>query len=471
MKRFLLILVVSLQFSAVFGQNNLHHPLNKIDITQKTDTLIREYIAMGIFSGVVLIAENGKPFYEKAFGLANRETNTPNTLDTRFVIGSMNKSFTSTVILQLIQENKLNLNDHMVTYLNGFRQPNANKINIGHLLTHSSGFGDYHHPPYWKLPYEKKNVQGILHLLKDMELLFEPGSQNEYSNTGYIILGAIIEKVTGKSYAQNVEERILRPLQLNSFVTSNVKKIPNRAIGYLKTYNGYINNEEFITEPRSDGGFYANAYDVLNFYRSFFYNNELINDSIRQRDALFKRISGAYEKKGAAIPLAGGFNGANTVHLEMPADNISIVVLANMDEPVAENLAKGIHAIIVGKVPEKPVLPAKLRVYVAYKEHGASYVKKHFNELSSNWFDQDPGDMILNGIGYDLLNDNMVDEAIELFKLNIDLFPTIANCWDSYAEALLKKGDKTGAIAAYKKALEINPKLISANKMLEELED
>jgi CubicO group peptidase (beta-lactamase class C family) len=471
MKRYLFIFLASFQLVACSGQGNSSSvKLNKEDVSKKTDDIVKEYIDLGIFSGVVLISEQGEPFYKKAFGLANRETNTPNTLETKFVIGSMNKDFTRVIILQLVDEGKLHFDSKMDDFLDGFEQKQANNITIDHLLNHSSGFGDYHNPDYFKLPYDKKNIQGILPVIKGMDLMFPPGAENEYSNAGYIILGAIIEKVTGKSYALNVEERIAKPLKLESIVTYNVKEIPNRAIGYIKTFNGYEDNNEFISEPRSDGGFYSNVFDIHKFYKTYLHTNQLFSKEVRDKDSFFKHISSVYNEKGAGIPLAGGFNGANTVHLEMLADDISIVVFANMDEPVAEKIAIGILNIINGKQPEKPLLPAKLNVYKYYKESGIEYVKENFEELTSNWFEGDPKDRILNNLGYDLFFDNKLDEALDIFKLNTELFPNIGNCWDSYGEALLKTGRNDEALQAYKKALQINPNIPSAKKAVKELE-
>lgn len=174
---------------------------------------------------------------------------------------------------------------------------------------------------------------------------------------------------------------------------------------------------------------------------------------------------------GRGIPLAGGFNGANTVHMEMPADNISIVVMANMDEPVAEKICFGIHAIINGKEPARAVLPAKLNVLQAFTESGVAYVKQHFETLTANWHPADPKDLILNNLGYDLLSSGKTNQALEIFKLNTELFPNIGNCWDSYGEALLKKGDRKAALAAYKKALEINPDIPTAKDAVKQLQE
>ncbi|MCB0466262.1 MAG: beta-lactamase family protein, partial [Aequorivita sp.] len=413
MARHIFILMAVFQLTACIGQNgqnNSSNSLNKVDVSQKTDNLINEYIDMDIFSGVVLIAEKGKPFYEKAFGLSNRTTHTPNTLETKFVIGSMNKSFTHIVILQLIEEGKLKFSDKLIKYLGGFNQKDADQITVAQLLNHTSGFGDYSSPKFFNLPYDMKNIQGILPLIKEMDLQFKPGTENLYSNAGYVILGAIIEKITGKSYVQNVEERIKKPLNLNSLVTENIKSIPNRAIGYMKTFNGYEDNEDFISEPKPDGGFFANAYDILKFYREYLYGNKLLSKEIKEKDDFFKHIAPIYQEHGAGIPLAGGFNGANTVHLELLADDISIVVFANMDEPVAENIAIGILHIINGKTPKKAMLPTKLNVYKAYSENGIGYVSQNFEALTDNWFENDPKDLILNNLGYDLMFDGKLDE-------------------------------------------------------------
>ncbi|RMH62003.1 MAG: tetratricopeptide repeat protein, partial [Calditrichaeota bacterium] len=343
-------------------------------------------------------------------------------------------------------------------------------ITIKHLLDHTSGFGDYVGPRFFELPDNRKNIQGLLPLIKEMPIHFIPGTENEYSNAGYILLGAIIEKVTGKSYAENLEERIKKPLQLSSLVTKNVKKTARRAVGYTKNIFGeYEDNEHFVFEPKSDGGCYATAEDMMIFYRAFLYGNKLFSDKVKHQDPFFKQIQPIYKQHGAGIPFAGGFNGANTVHLERLADNISIVVFANMDEPVAENIALGIHKIINGQEPPKPQLPTLLSVYQAYVKNGIEYIRTNFKSLTSNWFDNDPKDLILNNLGYELLHNGRLEDALKIFRLNTEMFPNVANCWDSYGEALFKSGRNTEALKAYKRALKLNPNIPSAKKMVKEL--
>ncbi len=443
--------------------------LDKKVISEKTDELVNKYTAIDIFSGAVLIAEDGKPFYKKAFGLADRENNIKNTTNTKFDIGSMNKTFTKIVIYKLVEEGKLKLDDKLGNYLEGFPRESSEKITIENLLNHTSGYGDYHSPEYFNLPKERKTINGLLQIIKNLPLNFEPGTDQDYSNAGYILLGGIIEKVTGKSYYENVRERITQPIGLNETYIENKDQVPDRAIGYFKNAKGEIedNGNEFEV-PNPDGGFQSNVADILKFYREYFYGDKLLSAKTKsgmEEFSYYKEVG----KTGGAIPQAGGFPGANTVIYEILRDKISIIVFANMDEPVAEQLGAGILAIVRGQKPNEPALPAIQNVYKAMTEHGREYVKENFDELSRNFHPTDPKDLILNQVGYEFLFDDEIDKAIQAFKLNVEMFPDVANCYDSLGEALLKKGNKKEALKNYKKALELNPDLPSAQKMVVEL--
>lgn len=432
------------------------------------DDYVKSYEALDIFSGVVLIAKNGKVEFQKAYGEADRTTQHKNELNTMFSIGSMNKTFTEVVVLKLIESGRLSKNDKIEKYLGKWPQNNFDKITISHLLNHESGFGDYFTPEYWDL--SEKNMPNILEIIKKQKLHFKPGKEQMYSNSGFILLGAIIEKVTGKSYAQNVEEMIVKPLELNDIVLSNVGDIKNRAIGYMKTVDGVADNEDFLHEPLPDGGFYATAKSVMKFYRAYFYDQNFISQNIRKQSDFLNQIEAYRTVKDAAIPMAGGFNGSNSVIYERLAEDISIVVLANMDEPVAERIGLGLHYMISGKEAPKAILPAKLNVLKAYHENGLDYVKSNFEKLIENFHPTDPKDLILNGLGYDLLFSGKVEEALVFFKLNTQLFPNVANCWDSLGEAYRELGEIEKSKQAYKKALSLDAQLISAINALSEME-
>lgn len=473
LKRVLTCLFCLVLGVACYGQKADKTSLSDISrLEPKVDALVKQYTDLDIFSGVVLIAENGRPVYHKAFGKADRRKNVSNTLRTRFDIGSINKLMTKVVILQLVQEGKLKLDDPMGKHLEGFPPNASEKVTVRHLLEHSSGYGDYmQQPGFFERPKNEQTIGAIIEMIREMPLMFEPGEEREYSNAGYVLLGGIIESVTGKSFYQNMKERITEPLGMKDTIVDETKEAaPQRAVGYLKTMTGRLeDNEGILMVPTPAGGFITTAADLLKFVEAYFYTEKLVGDETKKLEEAHAFLEKA-RKNGNAIPVAGGFEGANAVVYNILRDQQSIIVLANMDEPVAEHLAAGIFRIISGKEPAKPALPPMQRVYTAFIEKGIEYVKKNFDELTSNFSPQRPKDMLLNNVGYNLLFAGKVDEAIRIFRLNTELFPEVANCWDSLGEALLKKGDRAGALKAYKKALSIRPDMPTAIEAVRKLE-
>ncbi|HQU66506.1 MAG TPA: serine hydrolase domain-containing protein, partial [Flavobacteriaceae bacterium] len=335
MKKYILsILIVSL-FVGCKGQDQRTKSA-AFQYESKVDSYVKKYQALGIFSGAVLIAQDGEPVYSKAFGLANRKENRPNTLETKYLIGSMNKDFTRTIILQLIAEKKLRWEDRMVDYLEGFNQQGTANITIRHLVSHSSGFGDYENWDYVTLPYQKKNLSTIMDIARNQELLFEPGKAQEYSNVGYALLGAIIEMVTGINYVENVKERIVEPLGMKNTYLKDILHKTDRTVGYMKTINGIEDTEIVLAEPRPDGGFWCTPSDLLRFYQNYYYGDKLIPERIKTTDGYYKEILPFYDRPNSVQYLAGGTNGHNSVIAQFLNENISVIVLANMDEPVAE---------------------------------------------------------------------------------------------------------------------------------------
>ncbi len=436
----------------------------------RVDSLVKAYTDLDIFSGVVLVAEKGRPVYHKAFGLAMRDKNIPNTPGTRFDIGSMNKSFTKVVVLQLVHEGKLSLDDKLGKYLPGFPKKAAEDITLRHLLNHQSGYGGYHSEEYWNIPREEKTLQTALEQIKKQPLEFDPGTDRRYSNAGYVLLGLIAEKAAGKSYFDLVEERIAKPLGMQDTYLREKYTVPNRAIGYYKNMRGeLLDNDSFQEIVKPDGGFYSTASDILKFYRAYHHGTSLWNRETQMLDEGYARYQ-KLKKEGGITGHAGGFEGANTVYLEFLREQVAVVVFANMDEVVAENLGQGIVAILRGEAPEQPGIPAIQAVYKAFSEQGLNYVKAHWESLTTNFHPEDPKDLILNMIGYSLLREGETRGAVEVFKLNTELFPGVANVWDSYGEALRKMGHGRQALRSYKKALSIQPGIPSAEQALRELE-
>jgi CubicO group peptidase (beta-lactamase class C family) len=278
MKIHLITLFISLLLVACQGQSERAaselSPQEQAAISSKTDAIIQQYLDLDIFSGIVLIAQKGAPFYHKAFGMADREKQIANTTTTLFDIGSMNKTFTSIVIKQLIDEGQLTYDSKLTAFIPGFTAPDADQITVEHLLNHESGFGDYHDRDYFESPKEDRLLWKIVERAKQMPLFFPPGEEQEYSNTGYVLLGAIIEKASGKSYFDNVAERIVQPLGLKNTYLQNLEQYKDRiAYGYYYTPLGnLVKNETLQDEPNPDGGFLSTTEDVMKFYRSYYYD-------------------------------------------------------------------------------------------------------------------------------------------------------------------------------------------------------
>ncbi|MCB0635771.1 MAG: serine hydrolase [Lewinella sp.] len=441
-------------------------------IGEKAEALIQQYIDLDLFSGVVLIAHGSEPFYRGAYGLADRETERANTLETLFDIGSMNKTFTTIAIHRLVDEGKLALDDHLTDYVSGFRDPRVAEVTIRQLLHHESGFTEYHSPDFFDAPSEEKTLAAIVDRIRQLPLAFDPGTGQEYSNAGYVLLGAVIEAVSGQRYADYIQATIVDPMELEHTYVQDLERVRDRqAIGYFRNSLGELfDNQYFTDEPNPDGGFLSTAADILRFYRAYFYGNQLRSAASKKGDPFFEFLEPLKDEPGRATGMAGGFEGANTALFFVPSMDVAIVVFANMDEPVAENIASGILAIIKGETPEPPARPAVQNAYQAYAEHGVDYLREHFDELTTNFHPDDPRDFILNMVGYDLLFADRIDDAIAIFQLNTELFPDVANTYDSLAEAWLKKGDRAKALALYRQALEINPDLPSARQMVDELE-
>ena len=169
------------------------------------------------FAGAVLVAKQGKPIFAQAYGLADRAHNTPNTLQTRFSVASINKMFTAVATMQLVQAGKLALDDPLGKYLTDY--PNkelAAKVTIGELLTNTGGTGDIWGPEFDKHRLDLRSLQDYINLFGKRPLRFEPGSRWEYSNYGFILLGAVTEKVSGESYYDYVREHIYVPAGMSS---------------------------------------------------------------------------------------------------------------------------------------------------------------------------------------------------------------------------------------------------------------
>jgi CubicO group peptidase (beta-lactamase class C family) len=240
------------------------------------DRYLDNLVSKDQFSGTVLIAKDGKPFYTRVEGLASKRYGVPNKLDTKFNLGSMNKMFTGVAIMQMVEQGKVSLHEPVGKYLPDLPRPEiAEKVTIHHLLTHTSGMQDYWDEVFDVHWWEIKTVDQMAELIFDDSLLFEPGTDFHYSNSGPIVLGMIIEKVTGQDYYDYIREQIYRPAgMINTDCYEMDTPVPNLAIGYTKmtydgtpTQDGSWRNNLFmhVVKGGPAGGGFSTVEDLLSF--------------------------------------------------------------------------------------------------------------------------------------------------------------------------------------------------------------
>ncbi len=286
----------------------------------------------GDFSGVILIARNGSPIFQEAFGYADREKKIPNKIDTKFNIGSINKTFTSLAIQKLAAEKKLSLDDTIGKFLPDYpNQDAASRVMVRHLLEMSSGIGDFFGGRYDSADKEKiLTLADYLPLFADRPLEFEPGKGNLYSNGGYIVLGLIIEKATGIDYYSYIRENIFKPAgMMDSDWTGKTANVPNRAVGYVRDGTAWKTNYDTLPgKGSSAGGGYSTARDLLKY-----------------TIALAKGTFGqAGDERRSGMGIAGGAPGLNAALEWMPERGMTIVVLANLSPPAAMRVAQQVRA-------------------------------------------------------------------------------------------------------------------------------
>ncbi|HUR98195.1 MAG TPA: serine hydrolase domain-containing protein [Pyrinomonadaceae bacterium] len=245
------------------------------DIARELDEFAKKLATADVFSGTILLARNGEVVYKGAFGVANKDFNAPNRIDTKFNLGSMNKMFTSVAIAQLVERGKMSFDDPLSKFIPDF--PNAEaakKIQIRHLLSHTAGLGGYFSDRYDAMSRERlRTVDDMMKLVREDEknIQFEPGSKWAYSNTGMLVLGKVIEVVSGQSYYEYVRENIYKPAAMTNTDSYELDRVnPNLAVGYDKQITDagveWSNNVfSHVMRGGPQGGGYSTVEDLLKF--------------------------------------------------------------------------------------------------------------------------------------------------------------------------------------------------------------
>jgi CubicO group peptidase (beta-lactamase class C family) len=357
MKKLLLVTASALLFNLTFAQQN--------DVTQlatQFDKLLSEQFKPKESGATVLISRKGQIIYKKAFGMANLELNVPMQVENVFRIGSITKQFTAVAILQLEEAGKLDLQDEITRFIPDYPTQGA-KITIEHLLTHTAGIQDYTSirdtTNRSMVDYTPKEM---IDYFKNQPMRFAPGTKWEYSNSGYFLLGYIIERVTGKSYATYLEEVFFKPLGMtNSLYASDISVIKNRASGYTKTNKGFENAPYIsMTQPYAAGAILSTVEDLFKWHRAVQSGKLLKKESLNQALTRYKlkdssvtaygygwRLGNTYESP--TIWHGGLINGFITMAMYLPKEDVYVVVFSNCNCNSPVDLTSKLAALAIGK--------------------------------------------------------------------------------------------------------------------------
>jgi CubicO group peptidase (beta-lactamase class C family) len=326
--------------------NLVLHRMTEAEALSALSTRAGELAAKGEFSGTVLVARDGKVVLEKAWGLADREAGARSTVDTKFRIGSMNKMFTAVATLQLVEAGKLALDDTIGEHLPDY--PNeevASKVTVRHLLTHTGGTGDIFGPEFDVNRLKLRTHGDYVKLYGSRGLTHEPGARHEYSNYGFVLLGALVERVSGESYYEYVRENVFRPAGMTS--TDSLPEsvnVPRRAVGYM--YGGSVPNTEVLPwRGTSAGGGYSTVGDLLRFAQALesgkLISKEMLAEATRPQEQQYGYGFGVQgEERLRSFGHGGGAPGMNGELRVFPELGYVVVGLSNLDPPAASLLVE-----------------------------------------------------------------------------------------------------------------------------------
>jgi len=438
--------------------------------------LLQQYHDLGQFNGAALVADGGSIVLRKGYGIANRDWQIPNSPETRYLVGSLTKSFTALAVVQMAHEGMLDLDAKISDYLPDYRPDTGSRISLRQLLTHTDGLPSYTADVrFWQsyegdVPY---SASEFVARYCSGDLQFEPGSQYRYGNSGYSILGAIIERVDGGSYAEAVARRVLEPLDMSSTGQHNSRlTLDKGATGYEVSIDGYRRAAPVYKNLRAAGSMYSTVDDLLRYVRALA-GGEFVPEDVKT--TLLETREGAvpgtfaygwnvgeWSAGGAAagkryIAVNGEINGFNALLLHVPADDRTIILLNNTGETDLTGIATNVLRLLDDiEVPDpQPLL--RDRFYALLRDEPAEAAYAFYREHRA----KQPNDYLffpwpMRIVAGQLLHEGRYDEAIGLLQLNLETNPNDSRSLIALAQAQTRTGDTEAAIASLRRALSMD---------------
>ena len=444
-------------------------------IADHIDQLMTAYHETGQFDGAVLVASGDEIVYEKGFGEADRSWHVPNTPETRFRIGSVTKQFTAALVLQLAEASELDLNAPITRYLPDYPAAQG-RVTVHQLLSHTGGIPEHlGQPDFPDMMRDPITPLAFLDVFSGRPLDFEPGSAFRYSNSGYVLLGAIIEQVTGQTYADALRTRLLEPLGLTDTVYQTNEAVLDRmASGYDRTTTGVQHAPYIDTSiPYAAGMMVSTVHDLHQWTRALhaaapFQNAEMLvtmttpvlNDyAYGIGNSLIPVGSGAVRSIGHN----GGIPGFTSMLMYFPETEQTIAIISNTGDSVGD-IARNLAVTLHGGEATMPTRPVEAVLAEIIEADGVDAAIARYREMrvAGGAFDEDQ----LNTVGYQLLQAGDIPGAIRVFTLNVEMYPQASNPYDSLGEAYFNARDPENASANYLRSLELDPTNDNARAML-----
>lgn len=460
----LVIAFIALTNYTGIAQDRIAEIDNLVTYTQEND----------MFNGSILVAEDGQILYHKSLGIADFENNSPLTENTLFCLGSITKQFTAMGIMKLQQEGKLNYSDKLWQYFPEFPKY-LHQISIKNLMQHTSGLKRTHFEGHDQL--KNQEVYDNLMQLGSDKLLFEPGTDLSYSNTGFIILAILIEKVSGNTYKQFLTDNIFTPLGMtHSFVfTEDDRGRKDIAVGY----DGFGNKADYTVLTYGSAGIYSTTEDLYRWNQAQTTNKiipfqsknkafepaisnsgELLDFKIRDNTWSYGFGQSIYRGHlNGVIGHAGAYGGFYNIMIKDLINNRDIIVLTNNGR-LLDIFAFG--TAIQNILREQPYELPKISIDLAIRkksydniDNGIEYYYRLKKESPDKYKFNNQWE--LNRLGYAFMADNRMNDAIKIFKLLISEFPESVNPHDSLGEAYFNNEQYELSLKSYQKALNMDP--------------
>lgn len=464
----------------------------KADRATDIDRLAKRYHDLGQLDGSVLVADHGKVVYHRTFGLANREWQVPHTTDTAFRVASLTKQFTATLIMQLAEQGKLRLDDPIGKYVPELRPEIGNRVTLHHLLNHTSGIVDYaNYPGFWANRLGEKVPKADFLAIMNRPLEFEPGSQGHYSSSSYTLLGWVIEKQTGKTYSEALDSMILRPagMQRTAYDAPD-RIIPRKASGYVRVLGEYRPADPlWIPNIGAGGGVASTTGDFFKLDRALAGDTLLKPESKRQmftayiKDDVWGDLGYGYGwlvgtriiagKPRLVQEHGGNGNGFRTLVTRYPEDGKLVVIFLNEGNgnkgPEIYRMRRDFTDALYGLAVALPKPTLNDLLVSEIRRDGANAALARFDALVAQSGEPENGDG-LNRLAYQFAEAGQATTGISILKLATELFPQDGNLHDSMGELYLGLGDKANAMAAYQRAVALDPTNTNAAAILQKLQ-